>query len=123
MNPILSAILIVILTILFFSFLTIRIDNTVKWNWFIIFIPIFFLKFCFLIDVIVLIIRNAIRSKRVQIIKLIIFLISILLFYIFEILLCLKLEYYNHLKLTFVFIPLWLLLSIASVYLFRHLIK
>ena len=124
MKPILASILIILFLILYFSFLTVKLEQTVKWNWFIIFIPLFLLQLCFTIDSIILIIRNFMKSKREQSVKITVFLSSILLLFIFEILLCLKLEYYQQeIKLTYVCIPLWLILSAASVYIFRNLIK
>ena len=124
MNPILSSIIIILFLILYFSFLTVKIDQTVKWNWFLVFIPLFLLQFCLCIDSVILIIRNAYKSRRKQLFKIVLFLSSILLLFIFEILLCLKLEYYQtQIKLTFVFIPLWVILINASVYVFRYLIK
>jgi hypothetical protein len=124
MKPLLGSILIILFFILFFSFLTVKLDQTVKWNWFITFIPLFLLQLCFTIDSIILIVRNFMKSKREKSIKLTIFLSSILLLFIFEILLCLKLEYYHQeIKLTYVSIPLWLILSAASVYILRNLIQ
>ena len=110
--------------ILFFSFLTVRVDQTVKWNWFIVFIPLYLLQLSFIIDSIILIANNIIKSKPEQSIKISIFLASIILFFIFEVLLCLKLEYYRvEIKLSFVCMPLWLVLTAASVYIFKKLIK
>ena len=110
--------------ILFFSFLTVRVDQTVKWNWFIVFIPLYLLQLSFIIDSIILIANNIIKSKPEQSIKISIFLASIILFFIFEVLLCLKLEYYPvEIKLSFVCMPLWLVLTAASVYIFKKLIK
>jgi hypothetical protein len=124
MKPLLGSILIILFFILFLSFLTVKLDQTVKWNWFITFIPLFLLQLCFTIDSIILIVRNFMKSKREKSIKLTIFLSSILLLFIFEILLCLKLEYYQQeIKLTYVSIPLWLILSAASVYILRNLIQ
>jgi hypothetical protein len=115
MSPILSAILISSFSIIFFSFVSTKIDQLIKWNWFVVFIPMFFLKFCFLIDCIVLMIKNRTKSKY-KIIKLSIFLLSILLALIFELLICFKLESYN-LKLSVAFTPFWLLCFILFGYL------
>jgi hypothetical protein len=124
MNPILSSIIIILLLTLYFAFLTVKIDQTVKWNWFIIFIPLFLLQFCFIIDSTILMIRNLLKSKREQSIKIILFLVSTILLYLFEILLCLKLEYYfQEIKLSFVFLPLWSIIFISSGYICRHLVR
>ena len=126
MSPILSAIIISTLSIIFFSFLSIKIDHIVKWNWFLVFVPLFILKFCFAFDCIILIIHNRVKSTlsltSFKFLKLIIFLIEILLALTFEILLCLKLQYYYaSIKLTYVFIPFWLFSFILLVYLFKKL--
>lgn len=120
MSPILSATLVSCFLIMFFSFLSTKIDQSVKWNWFIVFIPLFFLQTCFFIDNILLTIKNRSISK-IKLIKLFTFLISNILLLAFEILLCLKLEYFPSVKLSFVFIPFWLLSVFIIGYLFIKL--
>ena len=120
MSPILSATLVSFFLIMFFSFLSTKIDQSVKWNWFVVFIPLFFLQTCFFIDNILLTIKNRSISK-IKLIKLFTFLICNILLLAFEILLCLKLEYLPFVKLTYIFIPLWLLLIIIIGYLFIKL--
>ena len=122
MNSILSAILTSSLLIIFLSFLSARIELSIKWNWFLVFIPLYFLQTCLLIDSIILIARNRANFKF-KLIKLISFLICFILIFSFEILLCLKLEYYPQLKLTFVFIPLWIIISFIIVFLLIKLAK
>lgn len=120
MSPILSATLISLNLIIFLSFLTTRIDQSIKWNWFLVFIPVFFLQFCFLIDTLILMVKNRFVFKQ-KLVKLSSFLISIFLLFAFEILLCLKLEYYSDLKLTIVFIPLWVVFLKSVIYLMIRL--
>lgn len=115
MTPILSTTLISFNLIIFLSFLSIRIDQTIKWNWFLVFIPVFFLKACFIADSIALIIRNR-KSTRLRIFFLLFYLICVFLMLAFEILLCLKLEYFPYLNCTYMFIPLWSLFIIFIVY-------
>ena len=120
MSPILSATLISCFTLIFFSFLTTRIDQSIKWNWFIVFIPLFFLQVCFLIDNLLLLIKNRSISK-LKLLKLMVFLVSNFLFLAFEILLCLKLEYFHFMRTTLVLIPVWILCFIIIAYLFLKL--
>lgn len=115
MTPILSTTLISFNLIIFLSFLSTRIDHSINWNWFLVFIPIFFLQICYLIDSIVLIVKNR-RSNRTKISIFFLYLICILLIFAFEILLCLKLEYFPNLSCAYVFIPLWSLFSIFLIY-------
>lgn len=122
MSPILSASIISLIFILFFSFVSTRIDDSINWNWFLVFIPIFLLQLCFVIDCIILLIKNRVTNK-VKLYKLSLFLISILLIYAFEIGLCLRLENYLFIKTTYLFIPLWIVLLILLIYLFSKLIK
>jgi hypothetical protein len=120
MSPILSATLISCFTLIFFSFLTTRLDQSIKWNWFLVFVPMFFLQSCFLIDNILLLIKNRHISK-LKLLKLTLFLISNLLLLSFEILLCLKLEYFPFIRITFIFVPIWALCLIIIAYLFVKL--
>ncbi len=120
MSPILSATLISCFTLIFFSFLTTRLDQSIKWNWFLVFIPMFFLQACFLIDNILLLIKNRHISK-LKLLKLTLFLASNLLLLSFETLLCLKLEYFPFIRTTLIFVPIWALCLIIIAYLFVKL--
>ena len=122
MSPILSATLISCFTLIFFSFLTTRLDQSIKWNWFLVFVPMFFLQACFLIDNILLLVKNRYISK-LKLLKLTLFLVSNLLLLAFEILLCLKLEYFPHINTTFLFLPVWILCLIIIAYLFSKLMQ
>lgn len=119
MSPIFSAILTSSLLIMFTSFLSTKIDQTVTWNWFLVFMPIFMLQTFYLIDSIVLIFK---KRTLVQT-YLYAFTLCLMLIFAFEIMLCLKLEYFPGLKLTFVFIPIWVILSIMIIYLLIKLSK
>ena len=117
MTPILSTTLVSFNLIIFLSFLSTRVDNAIKWNWFLVFIPVFFLKICFIIDSVILLIKNR-KSNRFKISFFILSLISILLVFTFEILLCLKLENFPDLSNYYVFVPLWSLFLILLIYFF-----
>lgn len=118
MNPIFSAVVTSCLLIMFTSFLSTKIDKTVKWNWFLVFMPVFLIQSFYLIDTIVLI-----TKKRLAIQSLLALGSCTVLIFLFEILLCVKLEYWPELQLTFVFIPIWLLFLITIFYLLTRLAK
>jgi hypothetical protein len=126
MNPIFAAIFISIDLLIFSSFLNNRIDGSLKWNWFCVFIPLFFLQTLFLFNVVILFGRNygCTSYNKFKLAKIFLLGLSLVFVFAFEILLCLKLEYYKEsLKLTYVFIPFWALLCICIVFLFVKLSK
>lgn len=124
MSPILAAILISTNLITFFSFLSLKVDQSIKWNWFVVFIPMFLLNFLFLAHSIILMKRRLQRYKLSgELFKLFIYILCNLLVLVFEILFCVKMEYMNTLTVVNIFIPLWLLLIILIVFLFKVLAK
>lgn len=121
MSPILAAILISISLTLFFLFLTLKIDHSIKWNWFFVFIPLFLLKFLMLFHSIILL-KKRIRFKVThEILKIFVYILTIILTLAFEILICIKLEYYAFIKLTIVFVPLWVVILIVIIFLIKQL--
>ncbi len=123
MTPVLSTVLIVLNLIIFFTFVTIKLDDTIDWNWFIIFVPVFFIKTVLFLDTLVLILKNRRKFKfSNKLLKLILFLTSIMLVFLFEILLCLNLEQYTQIKYIFIFLPLWLVFLLLSIYFFQILL-
>lgn len=122
MSPILSAVITTGLIIIFLSFLSTRIDQSTKWNWFIVFIPIFLLQTFFLIDSIFLLIRNRF-TFNIKLLKLCSFFICVILLFVFEILICLKLEYYPGMRLAYVLTPAWIVMLFKIVYLLIKLAK
>lgn len=119
MSPIFSAILTSSLLIMFTSFLSTKIDQTVTWNWFLVFMPIFILQTFYLIDSLVLIVKKRTLFHT----YLYAFTLSLILIFAFETMLCLKLEYFPELMLTFVFIPIWVILIMLIIYLLIKLSK
>ncbi len=116
MKPILSALFISSILIIFFSFLTAKIDQSVRWSWFVVFVPLFLLNFCFMIDGFLLTIRSRLTSSQ-KTKKYILIQFCNLLMTAFEVMLCLKLDqYYSKLKLVYVFIPIWTVAFILVSY-------
>lgn len=111
--------------IIFSVFLLAKLDDLANWNWFIVFMPIYFLQFLFAVDSVRLIfkIRLSFKSKLVKLLALI---AALFLIYLFEILLCLKLEGFfaasKTLKYSFVFLPFWIvLLAFITFLIVSHL--
>lgn len=120
MSPIFSALMTSSLLIMFISFISTKIDQTVNWNWFLVFMPLFMLQTFYLIDVVALISKRRIQLKSLNLFA---FAFGIVLIFSFEILLCLKLEYFLEWKLTFIFTPLWISFSMIIIYLFFQLAR
>ncbi len=120
MSPMFSAVLTSSLFLMFLSFLSTKIEGTVTWNWFLVFLPLFMLQTFYLIDVVTLISKKSIQTKSMSLFVCAFFLV---LLFTFEILLCLKLEAYTRMKLTYIFIPLWTNFSIMIIYLIIKLAK
>lgn len=121
MSPILAAILISTNLIIFFSFLSLKIDLSIKWNWFYVFIPLFLLKFLFLSHAIVLFKRRLRFRLRGELLQIVAYIITNLLILSFEILICLRLEYDVAFRITLLFAPLWIALLIIIIYLLKVL--
>lgn len=121
MRPILAALITSANLIIYFSFLLLKIDQSIKWNWFVVFIPLFFLKFFFLTHSIVLVKKLFVYKQHGKDFSLLYYIMTILSLLTFEILLCVKLEYQPHIKYTFVFLPLWMSLIFLIIYLTKRL--
>jgi hypothetical protein len=154
---------------IFLSFVLQLLQQTRKWNWFSVFIPIFSLQTLYLLDSIYLMIKKQPTSedyikrqtttttmspettsinkkettnvpssninnnnntlslfsffKRQRNLKLFTFIICNVLFFIFNILLCLRLENIFKTSLTLVLTPIWIIFIILLFYLFLKLIE
>ncbi|XP_067915331.1 transmembrane protein 60 [Heterodontus francisci] len=105
-------------TLLFLIVLVLKLDDKAPWNWILIFIPLWIFDTILLIMLIVKITgrcksgydRNGSNLK-----KEVWYLCAMLLKLGFLLALCARLEHFTQMKLTFVFIPLWLLLIGAVV--------
>lgn len=123
MRPILASTIITLFSLVFLSLLTAKLNTTsVFWNWFLVFIPLFILQVFYLIELIINLFRREFHFDT-NYKQYILIILCILLLFAFEFLLCLKLEYFEtQIKLTYVFVPLWLVLFIICVYLVKVLI-
>lgn len=112
--------------LVFFILLCLRLESRTHWNWFLIFLPMWFYDLILLIDAFFHIvmhckrehIRTTVRNKNNLLI------LVILLKVAAQIILCLKLEYtLLGLELYHVLIPLWILLPILIFDVTFHLYK
>lgn len=113
--------------LVFFILLVLRLDSKVSWNWFLIFIPLWLFNTVVLIYILFnmtvhckngyMYDRNELSMKRKGW-----FLCSILLKLCFEVLLCIKLEYFSDMELYYVMVPLWILLAGGTGDVFKCLI-
>nr|XP_054771133.1 transmembrane protein 60-like [Lytechinus pictus] len=106
-------------TLLFLILLALRLDQNTTWNWFIIFLPLWifdFLVLCIQLLRIVTHVRTGHdRHLEMTMSTKIFFVIGIGLKLLFQVLLCVRLEYKHDLALFYVFIPLWVILIFGAV--------
>lgn len=112
--------------LVFFILLCLRLESRTHWNWFLIFLPMWFYDLILLIDAFFSIvlhckrehIRTTVKNKNNVMI------LVILLKVAAQIVLCLKLEYaLPSIKLYHILIPLWVLLPILIIDVTVHLYK
>lgn len=123
MSPTFSIIFITCHLMMFLAFLCSRADQLIKWNWFCVFIPLFSLQFCIFVDVLSIIIRNRLSSSFSKLFKWFTYMFSLILLFGFEVLICLRLEYFKELMMFHILLPFWLLIVIVAIYLTSLLIK
>lgn len=112
--------------LVFFILLCLRLESRTHWNWFLIFLPMWFYDLILLIDAffnIVLhckreLLRKTLKNKNN------LFILVILLKIAAQIVLCLKLEYpLLNIQLHHVLIPLWILIPAVIMDVTFHLYK
>ncbi|XP_007889097.1 transmembrane protein 60 [Callorhinchus milii] len=105
-------------TLLFLIVLVLKLDDKAHWNWFLIFIPLWIFDAILLFMLIVKIARkckSAYDRSGGKLKRKVWYLCAMLLKLGFLVALCARLEHITDTKLTFVFIPLWMLLIGAMV--------
>lgn len=113
--------------LVFLILLVLRLDEKAVWNWFIIFIPVWIFDFTVIVYVVFHMathwkIRHDPYEQEWSMIRKIWSLIAILLKFAFQVILCLKLEYFHNLASYYVLIPLWILLVAVSADIFHSLV-
>ncbi|XP_071489527.1 transmembrane protein 60-like [Diadema antillarum] len=105
--------------LVFFIFLALHLDQKIKWNWFLIFIPLWLFDILVLLIQLLRIITHARtghdRHLEMTMSTKIFFVIGISLKLAFQVLVCVRLELQQSLSLFFIFIPLWVILLFGSV--------
>ena len=99
--------------LVFLILLALKLDKKVKWNWFLVFIPMWLFD-----SVIVIYItfkmtaqcKNRYNSGQVSMLRKVCYMSFVLLKMAFQVLLCMKLQYYNsEISMYYVMIPFWML--------------
>ncbi|KAJ8020998.1 Transmembrane protein 60 [Holothuria leucospilota] len=116
-----------LLALFFFIMMAVKLDRKPDWNWFLVCLPLWIFNLFFSVLLIIRLVshlRNG-RERDTNAMSLFskgLFIFVLLMKWIFEIMLCIKLQYVDgggkKLSMFFVFIPLWILLLIAVVRLF-----
>ena len=114
----------------FCSFIVIKLEGKSNMNWFLVFMPIWIFNSLLSVFGLIKLFQQSRRNSlpinqdNLLIIKKELIVIScIFLKSLFEVLLCLKLQYYSSLSLFLVMTPLWILLTIITVFLSLRLFK
>ncbi|KAK7489383.1 hypothetical protein BaRGS_00019327 [Batillaria attramentaria] len=114
-------------TLDFLIFLVLKLDGKINWNWFLIFIPLWVFD---AVVVIYLTVNMIIHCKNgydrnhsdLSLRRKGWFLACAVLKMVFQVLLCLKLQYVQSLSLYFVMIPFWILATGAAGDIFKGLV-
>ncbi|ESO85294.1 hypothetical protein LOTGIDRAFT_195820 [Lottia gigantea] len=115
------------LTILvFLILLVLRLEYKVTWNWFLIFIPLWLFDCVVLLYITINMIRHCRRGfdrNDVSMRRKVYYMTAVLLKMTFQILLCLRFEYFNFISLYMAMIPFWVLLTVSCTDIFIGLVK
>lgn len=113
--------------LVFLILLVLRLDHKVEWNWFLIFIPLWLFDAVVVIYITVNMIvhcKNGYDRNELTMRRKAWFMASVVLKMSFQVLLCLKVQYFDDIISTYiVMIPFWLVLSGASFDVFRSLMR
>lgn len=110
----------------FLILLALRLDEKVKWNWFIIFIPMWLFDGVASIFILVKMIihcKSHHNTSDSTMKRKFFYMFSVFLKISFQTLMCIRLQYYEIVSLYFVMIPLWLLLATAIMDVLRSLLR
>ncbi|XP_055509105.1 transmembrane protein 60-like [Leucoraja erinacea] len=105
-------------TLLFLIVLVLKLDDKAPWNWFLIFIPIWIFDAILLIMLVIKIVgrcKSGYDRNGTNLRKEVWYLCAMLLKLGFQLAVCARLEQFAQMKLSFIFIPLWLLIIGAMV--------
>jgi len=111
--------------LVFLILVVLRVDGRTQWNWLVVFIPLWVFNVILLIYAVFRTVQDCKSSpNHLQTLKNAKVIIGILLLISFEIMLCFKMEYSQlNLPLTYVMIPLWIILPVLVVQVFFRLMN
>lgn len=112
--------------LVFLILLVLRMDGKVTWNWFIIFIPMWVfdaLMAAYISFYMILHCKNGFEVLDYTMTRKVFFLVCLLLKMSFQVMLCLRLQYYHHLASYFLMMPVWVLLLTVCSDVFWRLIR
>ncbi|XP_041360767.1 transmembrane protein 60-like [Gigantopelta aegis] len=112
--------------LIFLILLVLRLDNKVLWNWFLIFTPLWLFDAVVIIYITVNMIvhcKNGYDRNDLTMPRKLWFMATVVLKLTFQVMLCLKWEYFSFISLYIIMIPFWLLTSGACLDVFRGLVK
>jgi len=99
------------IVLVFFILLVLRLDEKVTWNWFLIFSPMWLFDSVVTIFITFKMIVHCKNGyERLTMKRKIYYMFSVFLKLSFQVLLCMRLEYYSIIDLHYVMIPLWILM-------------
>lgn len=103
--------------LLFFILLCLRLDERIRWNWFLIFLPMWLFDVVLTINALFNIVMHCKHDNFSDLpkVKNSVVLLVIILKIVSQIMICLKLEYKLNLTLYHVLIPFWLLLPVVII--------
>ena len=111
--------------LVFLILLVLRLDQKAIWNWFIIFIPMWLFDGIIIVYILFYMITHCKTGwdrAEVSMVKKVWFLTAMILKLAFQVMLCLRLEYFPNFPLYYIMIPMWILLCAVCVDIFRTLI-
>lgn len=99
--------------LVFLIFLVLRLDRKVQWNWFLIFIPLWLfdcIVLTYTVFNMILHCKTGYDRNDFTMLRKVWSMVSVLLKMIFQVLLCMKLQYYPDTELHYVMFPFWILI-------------
>lgn len=109
------------IVLVFLILMVLRLDRKVNWNWFLVFIPMWVFDAVVIIYITFKMIvhcKNGFDHRsdfNISVSRKVFYMCAVLLKLSFQVLLCMRLQYYRQIDLKYVMIPFWLLLGKAII--------
>lgn len=117
------------IVLVFLILMVLRLDKKVSWNWFLVFIPMWVFDAVVIIYITFKMIvhcKNGYDHRvdlNISLTKKGFYMAAVLLKLSFQVLLCMRLQYYPEIDLKYVMIPFWILMSKAIYDVFMNLVQ